>query len=102
MEDLNGQVALVTGAAGGIGRAIAAALAHLGATVCLVGRDRDALARVAAEIAGRAVAFACDVTEDAQVAALPQRVASDAGPIDILIHSAAAYFQEPLETAPVE
>jgi NAD(P)-dependent dehydrogenase (short-subunit alcohol dehydrogenase family) len=101
MESLSDRVALVTGASGGIGRAIALDLARLGARVCLVGRTVPALAKLQAEIGDRALAFACDVGNDAHVAVLPDQVAKATGPIDVLIHSAAVYHQQPLETAPV-
>jgi NAD(P)-dependent dehydrogenase (short-subunit alcohol dehydrogenase family) len=102
MEDLTDRVALVTGAAGGIGQAVAVALAGLGMKVGLVGRTRESLEAVANGLAGRSYVFACDLTDDAQVADLPGRVEREAGAVDLVVHSAAVYFQEPLETAPVE
>jgi NAD(P)-dependent dehydrogenase (short-subunit alcohol dehydrogenase family) len=95
-------VALVTGAGSGIGRAIVAALAPLGVRVALLGRDREALGMAAEEAGGRTLLFQCDLTDDVQVGDLPDRIAREAGGVDILIHCAATYFQEPLETAPVE
>jgi NAD(P)-dependent dehydrogenase (short-subunit alcohol dehydrogenase family) len=102
MDDLTGQVALVTGAAGGIGRAVAAALARREMVVCLLGRNEAALAAVAAEIGAGARVVPCDLTDDARVAALPERLGREAGGVDVVVHCAAVYFQEPLETAPVE
>jgi NAD(P)-dependent dehydrogenase (short-subunit alcohol dehydrogenase family) len=102
MEALNDQIALITGAAGGIGRAIARELARAGARVGLLGRTREALEAVADDIGGRSFILPCDLADDSQVRALPQKVLREAGPIDLLVHSAAVYFQEPLETAPVE
>jgi NAD(P)-dependent dehydrogenase (short-subunit alcohol dehydrogenase family) len=102
MEDLNDQVALVTGAGGGIGRAIVAGLASLGVRVCLLGRDREAMGLAAEEAGGRTLLFQCDLGDDLQVTQLPDRIAREAGGVDILVHGAAAYFQQPLETAPVE
>ena len=101
-EDLTNQLALVTGAGGGIGRAIVAGLAPLGVRVALLGRDREALGMAAEEAGGRTLLFPCDLTDDIQVGDLPARIAREAGGVDILIHSAAVFFQEPLETAPVE
>lgn len=103
MEDLSGQIALVTGAAGGIGRAIALGLAERGMIVCLVGRTASGLEAVAREMgATRARVMVCDIADDAQVAALAGRVLAEAGgPVDVLVHSAAVYYQEALETAPV-
>jgi NAD(P)-dependent dehydrogenase (short-subunit alcohol dehydrogenase family) len=102
MEDLKDRVAMVTGAAGGIGQAIAVALGQLGMAVCLVGRTRESLEGVANRIAGKSYVFPCDLTDDPAVAALPGRVEREAGAVDLVVHSAAVYFQEPLETGPVE
>jgi NAD(P)-dependent dehydrogenase (short-subunit alcohol dehydrogenase family) len=106
MEALNDQIALITGAAGGIGRAIAADLARAGVRVGLLGRTREALEAVAhdinRDIGGQSFILPCDLADDSQVRALPHKVTREAGPIDLLIHSAAVYFQESLETAPVE
>lgn len=64
--DLSGEVAVVTGASRSIGRATAWALAEAGASICLAGRDTDALRRAADGITaagGQATALACDVTD---------------------------------------
>src|SRR3954469_7295835 len=102
MPDLSDQTALVTGASSGIGRAIVAALANLGARVCLLGRDRESLGLAAQDAGGRTLLFPCDLADDTQLADLEPRLSREAGTIDLLVHSAAAYHQEPLETAPVE
>jgi NAD(P)-dependent dehydrogenase (short-subunit alcohol dehydrogenase family) len=102
MSELTNQIALVTGASSGIGRAIAVALAAAGVRVGLVARDAAALAEAAREIGGGAFALACDLADDGQIGALPGRILELAGPVDILVHSAAVYFQKPLEIAPVE
>ena len=102
MEDLTDQVAVVTGAAGGIGQAIAEALGRLGTAVCLVGRTRPGLEAVANRLVGRSFVFPCDLGDDSQLAALPGQIGRAAGGADLVVHSAATYFQEPLETAPVE
>lgn len=62
-----GQVALVTGAASGIGRSTARAFHDLGASVVLVDRDVDGLDQVASALGSRAVPLACDIAEAAQV-----------------------------------
>jgi NAD(P)-dependent dehydrogenase (short-subunit alcohol dehydrogenase family) len=86
------QVAIVTGASRGIGRAIALGLAAQGATVGLVGRDREALDEVAATaraMAPHVVSYRADVTIDREVARLKTSVEADLGGIDILVHCAA-------------
>ena len=89
--DLSGQVALVTGASQGLGRAIAMALAANGATVALVARSAHKLADVAAAIAaagGRAEAFTCDVTDAAAIQGTVDAVLEKLGRLDILVNNA--------------
>jgi NAD(P)-dependent dehydrogenase (short-subunit alcohol dehydrogenase family) len=97
-----GQVALVTGASRGIGRAIALELAAEAATVCLVARDSRALEEVATATgrAGAAV-FPADLTSDEDVRDLASRVKRDFGRLDILVHSAGIIAHGPLSRAPV-
>jgi NAD(P)-dependent dehydrogenase (short-subunit alcohol dehydrogenase family) len=102
MEELTGQVAVVTGAGGGIGRAIAVALGDLGMGVALVGRTQASLEETANRLRGKSYVLPCDLGDDSQVDALPGRIEREAGGVDVVVHSAAVYFQEPLETAPVE
>jgi len=103
---IKGNVAVVTGASGGIGRAVAIGLAHAGATVALVGRRSAALAAVAEAIrvrGGRAVVEACDVTDAEAVAATYARVAAALGPPTILVHAAGVGVWKPfLEITPAE
>ncbi len=89
--DLAGTVAVVTGGARGIGRAIAQALAAHGAAVAVCGRTVGALESVAADIraqAGRAVAIRADVTRDDDVAQLRDIVLAKFGHIDVLVNNA--------------
>jgi NAD(P)-dependent dehydrogenase (short-subunit alcohol dehydrogenase family) len=102
MQDLTDQIAVVTGAGGGIGQAIAIALADLGMAVALVGRTREPLEGTADQIRGASHVLPCDVGDDSQLGALPGRIERDLGGADLVVHSAAVYFQEPLESAPVE
>lgn len=91
MGQLEGRVALVTGAGRGIGRAMAVQLAGAGAKVVVVARSRDELADVVAEIGGAggaAAALECDLAERSQSTKLFERVASPFGPIDILVNNA--------------
>ena len=88
---LRGRVAVVTGAAGGIGRAIALALARRGAHLALVDVDAGGLASVAesaAALGGRAVVHRFDVTDRAAVAALPEQVRAALGRVDLLVNNA--------------
>jgi NAD(P)-dependent dehydrogenase (short-subunit alcohol dehydrogenase family) len=102
MEDLTGQVAVVTGAGGGIGRAIAAALGEIGMAVVLAGRTQASLEETAKQVRVRSYVLPCDLGDDSQLDALPGRIEREAGGVDVVVHSAAVFFQEPLETAPVE
>lgn len=97
-----GQVALVTGASRGIGRAIALELATEDATVCLVARDTQALEE-AARATGRAgtSVYTADLTSDEEVRDLASRVKRDFGRLDILVHSAGIIAHGPLSRAPV-
>ena len=78
MFDLTGKTALVTGATGGIGGAIARALHAQGATVALSGTRREALEQLAAELGDRVHVLPCDLADKAAVEALvPQRRGGD-------------------------
>jgi len=90
--DLNGRVALVTGGSRGIGAAIAAALAEAGAAVAVNYRERateaDAVVAKIRDMGGRAIAIAADVSQATTVAKMVDHLASELGPIDILINNA--------------
>lgn len=89
MFDLSGMTALVTGASGGIGSAIAAALAGQGARIALSGTREEKLARVAAALPGAGhVTLACDLTDAAAVDALVPRAVDALGGLDILVNNA--------------
>jgi short-subunit dehydrogenase len=88
------RTALITGASGGIGRAIALAYAARGGSLALLGRDRAALEEVAreAEDAGvRAEAWAVALCREAELRALPERVRSGFGGLHALVHAAGLY-----------
>jgi NAD(P)-dependent dehydrogenase (short-subunit alcohol dehydrogenase family) len=88
--DLTGQTALVTGAARGLGRAIALALAHAGADVALGLKDASSAAEVVREIEGmgrRAVRVAMDVTDLKQIDAGVAATLAAFGKIDILVNN---------------
>jgi len=89
MFDLTGMTALVTGASGGIGSAIAKALAGQGARVALSGTREEALKAVAAEIGGDCLILPCNLSDAAAVDALvPQAVEALNGRLDILVNNA--------------
>ncbi len=99
---LAGKVALVTGAAGGIGRATAVALARAGADVALNDLRFPPDGGVAAEVmaAGRrALPLPADVSDQAAVEALVERTAADLGRLDIFVSSAVYSDREPFTTA---
>jgi len=88
---LEGRVCVVTGAASGIGRAVAESLAEAGAWVALVDRNGDAVRQVAHEIAEsgtRVLALECDIADEAAVAAAALRVRSELGPVAGLVNNA--------------
>ena len=90
-KDLNGQVAVVTGAGRGIGAAIATKLASLGATVVLCGRTIKTLQETASRISkagGRPEVIASDVSDLKSVDALASTVEQKLGRIDILVNNA--------------
>ncbi len=89
--DVQGQVALVTGAARGLGRAVALALAEAGADVALGLRDVDADAGLVAEIEAlgrRALPLPCDVSDLGQVTAAVDATVERLGRLDILVNNA--------------
>lgn len=102
MIDYHGKVALVTGGASGIGRALSAALAARGATVIVADRQIAAAQAVAADIGGGASAIACDLADPAAPAALIRDAHDRAGAIDLVCSNAGAghakrVLREPLD-----
>ena len=89
--DLSGQVALVTGASRGLGRAVAVALAASGARVACVARDREKLAQVVGEIesaGGTAAPYECDVTQAESVQQVVDAAAEQWERLDVLVNNA--------------
>jgi 3-oxoacyl-[acyl-carrier protein] reductase len=88
MFDLTGKNALVTGASGGLGGAIASALHARGATVALSGTRREALDALASALGERTHVLTCDLSDKAAVEALVPAAEAAMAPIDILVNNA--------------
>src|SRR6202046_956826 len=102
MKNLQGKVALVTGASKGIGAAIARELAARGAAVAVNYSGSKAGAdKVVADIkaaGGKAVAVQAQLTDPDSIVPLVKKVAAELGPIDVLVNNAGIYEFGPLET----
>jgi len=88
MFDLTGMTALVTGASGGIGAAIARALAAQGARLAVSGSNADKLESFRASLGGDHVALLCDLNDAAAVDGLVPRAVEALGTLDILVNNA--------------
>ncbi|OUM87948.1 MAG: 2-deoxy-D-gluconate 3-dehydrogenase [Bacillus thermozeamaize] len=97
--DLTGKVALITGGTKGIGFGMAMALAHYGADVAIVGRNRqdgETAVRKLQEKTNKVEFFATDVTDKQQVNDMVQKVVDAFGRIDILVNNAGMNIRKPL------
>ena len=88
MFELTGKSALVTGASGGIGAAVARALHGAGATVGLSGTREEPLNDLAGKLGERAHVLPCDLSDAEAVNALPKRAAEAMGGVDVLVNNA--------------
>jgi 3-oxoacyl-[acyl-carrier protein] reductase len=106
MSDLNGKVALVTGASRGIGAAIAKRLASDGAAVAITySKGAAGAARVVDEIeaaGGKAVALQADATDAVAVRAAVESIIASFGKLDILVNNAGTAIPKPFEEATLE
>jgi gluconate 5-dehydrogenase len=101
MFDLNGKIAVVTGASSGLGAAAARAYAESGADVALLARRKEKLEAISGEIGDlgkRALAVQCDVTHEDSVKAAVQEVLNTFGRIDILLNNAGVAVRGGVDT----
>ena len=109
---LSGKVGIVTGASRGIGKAIAKTMAQEGASVVIAARSEQedprlpgTIHRTAEEIVaegGKALAFRCDVRDEAEVLAMVERTKEAFGPVDIMVNNAAASFPASTADLPIK
>ncbi|MEU8990105.1 MULTISPECIES: SDR family oxidoreductase [unclassified Streptomyces] len=99
-ENLTGRTAVVTGAASGIGEAVAVLLAEQGARVALLARRGQRLDELAAKITaggGTALGVVADVTDDASVSAAAERIHEAYGAVDLVVNNAGVMLGNPVE-----
>ena len=98
MADLNGKVAVVTGASRGVGKGVALGLAEAGATVYATGRTvSDECFADSPNFGGRIIHARCDHTDDGETEAVFKRVADERGRLDVLVNSAWGGYERMVE-----
>lgn len=105
MYALTDQIAVITGASSGIGRATALGLAAQGTKLCLIGRRAQALeavATIARKTAPEVFFYCIDLTRDENISRLKDNLERDFGQVDLLIHSAGAFSMGTLQNTSVE
>ncbi|MFD3836630.1 SDR family oxidoreductase [Streptomyces sp. NPDC058642] len=104
-ENLSGRTAVVTGAASGIGEAVAVLLAARGAQVALLARRQERLDAVVEKIradGGQALAVVADVTDDGSVDAAVERIHAAYGAVDLVVNSAGVMLPNPVDDGRVD
>ena len=101
---LAGRLAVVTGASSGIGRAIALALSRQGVRLCAIGRNQRTLTETveAAQQFGHVTSFQIDLTNEQDLQPLLRYLQAEGAGVDILVHSAGVFQQDPMERASIE
>jgi len=105
MKNLNGKVAVITGAGGGVGSALAHGLADRGCHLALVDISGQALEEVAGSLAGKGVTVSIhvvDITSKEQVSQLPAAVLAQHGAVNLLINNAGITYQKSFATHTME
>lgn len=100
MNNIKGKVAIITGAASGIGKEIAFELSRAGVSIAIADINIDGATKIAKEIqqaGGKAIGVAMDVTDEAAVNAGTQQVVDELGAVDILISNAGIQIVNPIE-----
>lgn len=98
-NNLTGRIAVVTGASSGIGAATAQRLAADGAKIALLGRRKDRLEELAAQINGEVLAIATDVTDQQSIRDAAATVRAGFGPVDLVVANAGVMLAAPFEAA---
>lgn len=105
MKSLDGRVAVITGAGGGVGRSLALAMARHGAHIALVDIRRDAIAQTRALIdspALRVSEHCIDITDKSAMSQLPQAVLAEHGQVNILVNNAGITYQKSFDNHSLE
>ncbi|TYP69810.1 hypothetical protein BCM02_113142 [Paenibacillus methanolicus] len=102
LSQLRNRIVVITGATSGIGAVTAAKLAEAGAVPIITGRSASKLAAMRGRVSGRCGFYELDVTDNADVQRVVDRIATDFGRIDVLVNNAGFGLFERFEDAPLE
>ncbi len=102
MQKLQNKIAFITGATGGIGAGIARAFVAEGAQMLITGRNADKLNALASELGANVLAIPADLTDEAQVVNLFERLKERFGRLDLLVNNAGAFQGAALEDLSLE